>query len=152
MAEATAERQATTCSRTLPTAAHIWNDVAGYLVPSFLTPSHHINRLLPLLYIVDFSTLKYSFVKGSFYYSNKTGNVVRRNNETLSCNNCWSGNLIIIIFSECVYVLAFFFAPYYIVTCGLCGCTILFHVISQAAQVMEKSLKAKPMFCFSLHL
>ena len=51
-----------------------------------------------------------------------------------------------------VSVFLRFFAPYYIATCGLCGCVIFFHVISYTAQVSEKSLNAKGVFCFSLGL
>jgi len=44
-------------------------------------------------------------------------------------------------------------APYYIVICGLSGCTILFHIISRMSRLQVKKLfNVKCGFWFSLRL
>ena len=58
---------------------------------------------------------------------------VYRNTEELTCNHCFSGKAIYIIYSDCVFVALIIqhaMSMRLIVTCGLSGSTILFQIIS----------------------
>jgi len=54
--------------------------------------------------------------------------------EALSPNNCFRGKVIIITYSGCVCSLSYpacnAHEPYGIVSCGLSGCAVYFHIIS----------------------
>ena len=63
---------------------------------------------------------------------------VWRNNDTRSRNYFRRGKAISITYSECVFVALVIQknkanAPFYIVVCGLSGCTILCHIIAKTA-------------------
>jgi len=67
---------------------------------------------------------------------NETGNYVSRDTERRARNSCCRGKAISIIYSECVPVALFIqhtyiaHASYYVVICGLSGCTVFLHLAS----------------------
>jgi hypothetical protein len=66
-----------------------------------------------------------------FSLRSKTGNVLLCNIEARSCERCFSGKLISITYSECVFValcIQHAIRMRYIVICGLPGSTVYFHI------------------------
>jgi hypothetical protein len=81
----------------------------------------------------------------------------KQNVEARSRNHCCRGKAISIIYSECVCCLSYpahtAHAPYYIVTCGLSGCTIFFtHYLINCTIFGKMLLNIKCVFWFSLQL
>jgi hypothetical protein len=75
---------------------------------------------------------------------------VWRNIEARSHNSCCGGKAISITYSECVSValgIQHAVRMRYIVICGLSGCKIFFHIISQTARIFKKKVTEHKM-CF----
>jgi hypothetical protein len=73
-------------------------------------------------------------IKGLRTQQKRTANVRISTIEALSRNYCCRGKATSITYTGCVYSLSYpackAHAPFYIVICGLSGCTIFFHIIS----------------------
>ena len=77
---------------------------------------------------------------------------VQHNIETRACNHCCSGKVIIIVYSECVFVaLEMQHAMHmcHIVICDLPGSKLFFHIISHTVTIKKKLMNMICVLIFS---